>query len=117
MTFAAAPEYSIFASGSDERRAGIYDTVAQATTDTLPLVRSLRPDVAVADILTLAPALAAEIEGVPCATLIPHIYPDSEPDFPIYSIGARLPRSGAGRWLWRRGQRPARHGLEIGRRS
>ena len=117
MAFAAAPEYSIFASGSDERRAGIYDTVAQATTDTLPLVRSLRPDVAVADILTLAPALAAEIEDVPCATLIPHIYPDSEPDFPIYSIGARLPRSGAGRWLWRRGQRPARHGLEIGRRE
>ena len=33
-----------------------------ATVDTLPLVRELQPDVVVADILTLAPALAAEIE-------------------------------------------------------
>jgi UDP:flavonoid glycosyltransferase YjiC (YdhE family) len=115
MTFAPAPEYAIL--GGGESGGGLYETVARATTDTLPLVRALRPDVAVADILTLAPALAAEIEGVPCATLVPHIYPDSEPDFPIYSIGARLPRTGAGRWLWRHGQRPARHGLEIGRRE
>ncbi|HXW58518.1 MAG TPA: glycosyl transferase, partial [Solirubrobacteraceae bacterium] len=117
MTFAAAPEYTLLRSGVNRDGSGLYDSVPQATTDTLPLVRSLRPDVAVADILTLAPALAAEIEGVPWATLIPHIYPDSEPDFPIYSIGARLPRTATGRWLWRHGQRPARHGLEIGRRE
>ncbi len=45
----------------------------------------------------------------------PTSIPDSEPGFPIYSIGARLPRTGAGRWLWRRGQRPVRRGLQIGR--
>ena len=38
---------------------------------------------------------------VPCATLIPHVYPDGEPDFPIYSLGARLPRTALGRALWR----------------
>ena len=75
----------------------------------------MKPNVVVADILTLAPALAGEIEGVPWATLIPHIYPDTEPQFPIYSVGARLPRTGAGRWLWRRAQRPVERGLEIGR--
>lgn len=117
MTFAPAPEYAVLGEGANGGGSGLYETVAQATSDTLPLMRSLRPDVAVADILTLAPAMAAEIEGVPCATLVPHIYPDSEPDFPIYSIGARLPRTTAGRWLWRRGQRPARHGLELGRRE
>ncbi len=116
MTFSAAPEYPIFSPADVNGRAtGLYETVAQATRDTLPLVRSVKPNVVVADILTLAPALAGEIEGVPWATLIPHIYPDTEPQFPIYSVGARLPRTGAGRWLWRRAQRPVERGLEIGR--
>ena len=66
-----------------------------ATRDTLPLRARARPDVVVADILTLAPALAAELRGVPCATLIPHVYPHGERDFPVYSLGARLPRSAA----------------------
>ena len=47
-----------------------------------PLVRELQPDVVVADILTLAPALAAELEACPCATLIPHVYPHGEPRLP-----------------------------------
>ena len=78
---------------------------------------SSRPDVVVADILTLAPALAAELEGVPCATLVPHVYPPGEPDFPVYSLGARLPRTALGRALWRRAQRPVARGLERGRRE
>ena len=41
----------------------------------LPLLDELRPDVVVNDILTLAPALAAERAGVKWATLIPHVYP------------------------------------------
>ena len=36
------------------------------------------------------------------ATLIPHVYPHGEPHFPIYSLGARLPRTAVGRALWRR---------------
>ena len=116
MTFSPAPEYAVLPHRRRRRR-GLYEAVAQATTRHAAARALAAPDVAVADILTLAPALAAEIEGVPCATLIPHVYPDSEPGFPIYSIGARLPRTGAGRWLWRRGQRPARRGLEIGRRE
>jgi UDP:flavonoid glycosyltransferase YjiC (YdhE family) len=113
MTFAAAPEYEVFPSGPEPL--DFYEAVVHSTRDTLPLVRELRPDVAVADILTLAPALAAEIESVPCATLIPHVYPHGQRDFPIYSLGARLPRSALGRAIWRHAQGPIDRGLELGR--
>ncbi len=113
MGFAAAPEYEVFPSGPEPL--DFYEAVVHATLDTRPLVREVRPEVVVADILTLAPALAAELEGVPRATLIPHIYPHGEPDFPVYSLGARLPRSGLGRALWRRAQGPIDRGLELGR--
>jgi UDP:flavonoid glycosyltransferase YjiC (YdhE family) len=113
MTFSAAPEYGVFP--SDSGPLDFYESIVQATRDTLPLVRDLRPHVAVADILTLAPALAAELEDVPCATLIPHVYPPGESGFPIYSLGARLPRTAAGRALWRQVQRPVDRGVERGR--
>jgi UDP:flavonoid glycosyltransferase YjiC (YdhE family) len=113
MTFAPAPEYAVFPSGPEPL--AFYEAVVHATRDTVPLVRELRPDVAVADILTLAPALAAELEGVPCATLIPHVYPHGEPHFPIYSLGARLPHSALGRAFWRSVQGPINRGLELGR--
>jgi UDP:flavonoid glycosyltransferase YjiC (YdhE family) len=115
LAFAAAPEYEVFPSGPEPL--DFYEAVVHATTDTLPLVRRLRPDVVVADILTLAPALAAEIEGRPCATLIPHVHPHTLPHFPIYSLGARLPRTAAGRALWRAAQGPVQRGLERGRRE
>ena len=115
LTFSPAPEYQVFPSGPEPL--DFYEAVVHATTDTLPLLRELRPDVVVADILTLAPALAAELEGVACATLIPHVHPHGEPDFPIYSLGARLPRTDAGRWMWRHAQRPVQRGLERGRRE
>jgi len=113
MTFATAPEYQVFPSGPEPL--DFYEAVVHATLDTRPLVRQLRPDVAVSDILTLAPALAAELEGVRCATLIPHVHPHMARDFPIYSLGARMARSGFGRALWRRAQRPVDAGLELGR--
>ncbi len=47
------------------------------------------------DILTLAPAMAGELEGVPVATLIPHVYPASAPGAAPYALGARLPRTRA----------------------
>jgi UDP:flavonoid glycosyltransferase YjiC (YdhE family) len=115
LKFAPAPEYEVFPSGPEPL--DFYEAVVDATTDTLPLVRELRPHVVVADILTLAPALAAELEGVPAATLIPHVYPHGEPDFPIYSLGARLPRTAGGRRLWRVAQGAVNRGLERGRRE
>ncbi len=126
LSFMAAPEYDVFppiGDGSDLQSASspggepldFYEAVVHATQDTLPLVRELRPDAVVADILTLAPALAAELSDIPRATLIPHVYPEGEPELPIYSLGARLPRTSVGRALWRRAQGPIRRGVERGR--
>jgi hypothetical protein len=50
-----------------------------AARETRPEVRAFAPDYVVADILTAAPALAAELEGVPVATLVPHGHPHQAP--------------------------------------
>lgn len=115
MSFAAAPEYHVFPQGPQPL--DFYEAVVHATRDTLPLVRELRPEVVVADILTLAPALSAEFCGVPYATLIPHVHPHPPHGAPIYSIGARLPRTPLGRAFWRHASRPVAQGLERGRRE
>jgi UDP:flavonoid glycosyltransferase YjiC (YdhE family) len=113
MRFAPAPEYAVFPQGAAPL--DFYAAIARATEDTLPLVRELAPDVLVSDILTLAPALAAELAGVRWATLIPHVFPYGEPHFPVYSLGARLARTAFGGALWRSAQRPVQLGLERGR--
>ncbi|HET9740952.1 MAG TPA: glycosyl transferase, partial [Solirubrobacteraceae bacterium] len=87
IAFAAAPEYQVFP--IRERPLKPYEAAVRAARETQPQVRAAAPDVAVSDILTPAPALAAELEGVPVATLVPHIHPDLPPGFPPYSIGAR----------------------------
>jgi UDP:flavonoid glycosyltransferase YjiC (YdhE family) len=115
MAFAAAPEYHVFP--TRERPLKPYEAVVRATGSTRPLVASLRPDVVVADILTLAPALAAELEDLPVATVIPHVDPRSEPGWPPYSLGARLPRTAVGRRLWGFAARATDAGLEHGRRE
>jgi UDP:flavonoid glycosyltransferase YjiC (YdhE family) len=113
MAFAPAPEYQVFPQGPEPL--DFYEAVVHAANDTLPLVRELAPEVVVADILTLAPALAAELDGRPWATLIPHVYPHGRPEHPIYSLGARMPRTSAGRTLWRRANPVVQRGLERGR--
>ena len=113
MRFRAAPEYPTFPTA--EQPLGPYEAVVRAAAETRPAVAEARPDVVVHDILTLAPALAGELESVPVATLIPHVYPVTEPGFPPYAFGARLPRTSAGRVLWRGFDRPVRAGLERGR--
>ncbi|MDE3070394.1 MAG: glycosyl transferase, partial [Acidobacteriota bacterium] len=115
MRFARAPEYHDFPAGPGEL--GFYEAAECAARETVPLVRDERPDVVVADILTLAPALAAEAEGVPWATLIPHVYPPDAPGLPIYSFGARLPRTVLGRRLWESVKGPMRRGVAAGRRD
>jgi UDP:flavonoid glycosyltransferase YjiC (YdhE family) len=115
MRFAPAPEYQVFPQGPEPL--DFYEAVVHAARDTLPLVRELAPEVVVADILTLAPALAAEVEGRPTATLIPHVYPHGRAEHPIYSLGARMPRTVGGRAMWRRAQPIVQGGLERGRRE
>ncbi len=115
MAFAPAPEYQVFPQGPEPL--DFYEAVYHATRDTLPLVRELRPEAIVADILTLAPALAGELAHVPVATLIPHVHPHGEPHHPVYSLGARMPTTGVGRTLWRAVHPLVARGLEQGRRE
>ena len=115
MTFAAAPEYHVFP--TLERPLKPYEAVVRATREIEPLIESVAPDAVVADILTLAPALAAERSGVPWATLVPHVYPVGEHGFPPYSMGARLPRTAVGRRFWRALEPIVATGLERGRRE
>ena len=115
MTFAAAPEYQVFPTRA--RPLKPYAAAVRAAVETQPVVRSFAPDVAVSDILTPAPALAAELQGVPVATLVPHVHPHLPPGFPPYAIGARLPRTAVGRAGWRATDRLVAIGLEQGRRE
>lgn len=113
MGFSPSPEYHVFP--TLERPLRPYEAVVRATRETEPLVDSVAADVVVADILTLAPALAAERRGVPWATLVPHVFPVAERGFPPYSLGARYPRTAAGRALWGRLGRLVDGGLRRGR--
>jgi MGT family glycosyltransferase len=115
LGFTAAEEYRMFPPPDPDSADG--DHAAEAARALLPLLEEMRPHVAVSDILTLAPALAAEKAGVPLATLIPHIYPVVEPGMPFFAVGLRPPRTPAGRAVWQAGQRALNIGLEHGRRD
>jgi UDP:flavonoid glycosyltransferase YjiC (YdhE family) len=115
MGFLPAPEYPVFPTRS--RPLSPYEAVVHATPSTRDALARASPDVVVHDILTLAPALAAELEGLPAATLIPHVYPVAAAPLPPYSLGARLPRTKVGRTLWRALDRPVQSGAERGRQE
>jgi UDP:flavonoid glycosyltransferase YjiC (YdhE family) len=115
LGFTAAEEYTMFPPPDPDSAEGAH--AAEAAWALLPLLEEMRPHVVVSDILTLAPALAAEVAGVPLATLIPHIYPVVEPGLPFFAIGLRPPRTPIGRGIWRTGMRALNIGLEHGRRD
>jgi UDP:flavonoid glycosyltransferase YjiC (YdhE family) len=115
MTFVAAPEYPIFPTRDEPLRP--YEAVVRAARDTRPHIAAARPHAIVHDILTLGPALAGELEGVPVATLVPHVHPAPPPGAPPYSFGARLPRTRLGARLWRLCDPIVALGLEHGRRD
>jgi MGT family glycosyltransferase len=115
LDFTAAEEYRTFPPPEPDTDDGRH--AADAARALLPLIERLDPAVVVSDILTLAPALAAEAAGVPLATLIPHIYPVGEPGMPFFAVGLKKPRTPVGRGIWKAGQRALDVGLEHGRRD
>jgi UDP:flavonoid glycosyltransferase YjiC (YdhE family) len=115
MRFSPAPEYQVFP--TRERPLKPYAAAARAAGETRPLIRELAPHVVVNDVLTLAPALAAELEGRPRATLVPHFYPPPAPGLPPYGIGAMPPRSALGRTAWKLASRQTDKGVARGRRE
>ena len=115
LGFTAAEEYRMFPPPDPDSEDGAH--AAEAARALLPLLEEMRPHAVVSDILTLAPALAAEKAGVPLATLIPHIYPVVEPGLPFFAVGLAPPRTPLGRGIWRAGTRALNVGLEHGRRD
>jgi len=103
MGFVAAPEHPVFPTAL--RPVKPYEAVVHATGETRPAIAAAQPDVVVHDILTMAPALAAELEGVPVGAR----------GAPPYSFGARMPRTSIGATLWRVFDRPVASGLRRGR--
>jgi UDP:flavonoid glycosyltransferase YjiC (YdhE family) len=113
IQFVPAPEYPVFAPGQAPLTQ--HEAIVVSAQETRRSLSALEPDVVVHDILTLAPALAGELEGVPVATLIPHVYPEGAPGFPPYAFGARLPRSALGARMWTAAGRRMEDGLRQGR--
>ncbi len=110
LRFVSADQYQVFpppASGSPG--------AGQAAVALMPLLEDFKPDVVINDILTVAPALAAEAYGCSWATLIPHIYPVQDHGMPFFSVGALPPRTGIGRGFWGLTERALKFGLERGR--
>ena len=118
---AAAPGFPVLPSAG--RRLRPYAATARAAAATRALVREVEPDLVVADVLSVAAGLAAELEARPWATLVPHLLPLPEPGLPPFSCGARPPRTRSGRraWaaldpLWLRAMRSGRDELNAVRR-
>jgi UDP:flavonoid glycosyltransferase YjiC (YdhE family) len=79
-----------------------------------PLVASIREvdaEIVVGDGLTLTPGLAAEVAGVPRATLFPAVYPANGPGLPPFSLGMVAPRTALGAAVWRFGEPLLAHRL------
>ena len=113
LGFTAAQEYTVFPPPGPDTPDG--QTAASAARALAGLMEEFEPDLVVSDILTLAPTLAAEVVGVRCATLIPHVYPVQEPGLPLFSLGMRPPRTPLGRLAWRVPLPILRSGLRRGR--
>ncbi len=113
MRFIDAPEYRVFP--TPEHPIKPYQAVVRAAPQTREAIANAGADLVVHDILTLAPALAGELEGLPVATLIPHVYPGPLPGAPPYALGAQLPRTPLGRLGWRMLEGLTEQGLRRGR--
>jgi MGT family glycosyltransferase len=114
LRFAAAQEYKTFpppppGSGGP--------SPADAARALVPMLEDFRPDAVVSDILTSAPALAAEMVGVRRVTLVPHVFPVHEPGLPFFAFGARPAGTPLGRAMWRAAEPVLTAGLRRGRRE
>ncbi len=100
LRFAKAPQYDLDPATGTYLEP--YEAVRRAVSDCEDEFRAFAPDVVVSDVLTNTPALIAERIGVPSVTLVPHVYPISDPGMTPYSAGMRNPRTFLGHWFWRK---------------
>lgn len=110
IRFEAAEEYTVFPPPPPGGA-----SASEAARGLEPLFEDFRPDAVVTDVLTLAPALAAEVARVPWASLIPHIFPVHQSGMPFFATGMQPPRTPLGRWVWTRSEPALENGLRRGR--
>ena len=113
LAFTGAQEYAVYPPPGPDTPDG--QTAAAAARALARLMEEFEADLVVSDILTLAPTLAAEVAGVPHATLIPHVYPVQQSGMPMYSLGLWPPRTALGRLAWRATDPLLAMGLRRGR--
>jgi UDP:flavonoid glycosyltransferase YjiC (YdhE family) len=113
LAFTGAQEYAVYPPPGPDTPDG--QTAAAAARGLARLMEEFEADLVVSDILTLAPTLAAEVAGVPHATLIPHVYPVHQSGMPMYSLGLWPPRTALGRLAWRATDPLLAMGLRRGR--
>jgi MGT family glycosyltransferase len=113
MQFAASPDYQVFP--TLERPLKPYAAAVRAARESEPLIREYDPEIVVADILTIATALAAQAARKPWVTLVPHVLHTWSRGFPAYSVGAVSARTSFGRGAWNAFRPLARRGEELGR--
>jgi UDP:flavonoid glycosyltransferase YjiC (YdhE family) len=76
-------------------------TLAEIVESLVPLMQELRPDVVVNDFFYVPASLAAELEGLRRATLVPHPYPVNEAGLPYFLVSLLPPRTPVGAAGWR----------------
>ena len=113
INFLAAEQYKVFPPTPSARSS--VPSVVEAAQALVPAMREIGPDIVVSDVLTTAPALAAEVAGIGRATLIPHLWPEHIRGLPFFGVGLRPPRTPLGRRLWSAAEPLVEVGLRRGR--
>ncbi|MBJ7353715.1 MAG: hypothetical protein JHC98_02730 [Thermoleophilaceae bacterium] len=110
--FLKAPKFDV---EDGEQVPDVHQAAALATEQLSEVVRERKPDVIVGDVLTLASALTAELNGIPFVTSVPHFWhatgPESVPFGSGWSPAEARPAKAVFRWV----HRFERMGLEYGR--
>ena len=96
--FVEVEEYDAFPDAGHEPATR---TIVEATRELESMLADLRPDVVVSDFASPAPALAAELAGVPNVSLIATVYPVQGAGLPPFPLGLLAPRTRAGAMFWR----------------
>ncbi len=94
-----------------------HEAAARGALEMLPNLRAFAPDVVVADVLSMAGSLAAELAGVPFATLVPHLYHVAGPTDPPFGSGFVPARTPLGRAAFRALSKPSHKLMTTGRRD
>jgi UDP:flavonoid glycosyltransferase YjiC (YdhE family) len=98
LGFLAAREYVLPGTAPDG--AG-KPTVVEVARELAPRIEELGADIVVSDLVAAAPTLAAELAGVPSATLIPTLFPVQGAGLPPWADGLLAPRTPLGAAAWR----------------